>query len=361
LAKEAWALILAPMPARLACLALSLLAAACHTGSAEARDHPHVLPQPPPPADGAASGARLVGAGGASPAPVLGAEPDAILGELERWRGLAFTSDLEVELVPRSEVADAHLNGWYEPSTKRLVVVDGSTAAMGRGVLYHELFHALQDQHFDLAALHGRATGADASRALTALIEGEAMLAVAELLDYDFEQHAVLPPTGELDPERFEKVFHYGAGLRFVRALRDAGGWERVDAAFRDPPERTAEILHPDRYLASSRAADEEELFTAWRLTDFVIADYEPLGEYDLQRFLAGSEELRPRAAELAATLVAGRAVMGATPAGEVMWLMLLRDAGAAQAMLAAGRTAGAYDLRPQPPDPRLISFRVAL
>lgn len=349
------------MPARLAWLALSLLASACRSGDAVARDHALAIPAAPPSAPGAASGARLVGAGGAGPAPILGAEPDAILGELERWRGLAFTSDLEVELVPRSEVADPRLNGWYEPSTKRLVVVDGASAAMGRGVLYHELFHALQDQHFDLEALHARATGADASHALTALIEGEAMLAVAELLDYDFEQHAVLPPTGALDPDRFEKVFHYGAGLRFVRALRDAGGWERVDAAFRDPPQRTAEILHPDRYLASSRAADEEELFTAWRLTDFVIADYEPLGEYDLQLFLAGSEELRPRAAELAATLVAGRAITGATPEGEVIWLMLLRDAEAAQAMLAAAHTAGAYDLRSLPPDSRLISFRLEL
>jgi hypothetical protein len=341
--------------------ALCLCAAACRTGEVAAAQHNFARP-PTAPAAETGSGTRLVAAGGAGRVPLFGAEPDAILGELEGWRGLAFASDLELELVPRSEVADPRLNGWYEPSTKRLVVVDGASTAMGRGVLYHELFHALQDQHFDLAHLHaGVAADPDAQRAVTALVEGEAMLAVSELLDYDFEQHAVLPATGPLDPERFEKIFHYGAGLRFVRALRDAGGWERVDAAFRDPPQRTADILHPERYLADTRAQDDAELFTAWRLTDFEVADYEPLGEYDLQRFLAGSEELRPRAAELAATLISGRAVRCVKPEDEVIWLVLLRDKAAAEAMLAAARTAGAYDLRQLPPDPRLISFRVEL
>jgi hypothetical protein len=142
-----------------------------------------------------------------------------------------------------------------------------------------------------------------------------------------------------------------------VRALRESGGWERVDAAFRDPPRRTAEVLHPERYLAGDRAADDEELFTAWRLTDFVVGRYEPLGEYDLQLLLAGSEDLRSRAPELAATLVAGRTLQDGG-AGE-LWILLLEDAQAAQVLLAAAPVAGASEAAPLPPDPRLIRFRV--
>ena len=240
-------------------LAVLLALAGCRAGSQSA-------PPPPKPAP-----ARVVIAGASGEEPGFAADPDAILRDLERWRGLAFQGELEVDLVPRGAVGDAKLNGWYEPSTKRLVVVEGETEAMGRGVLVHELFHALQDQHFDLARLHAAARDEDAARAVTALIEGEAMLAVSELLDYDFEQHAQLPPAGPLDPERFEKIFHYGAGLRFVRALRDAGGWELVDAAFRDPPLRTAEILHPERYRERTRERDEAELFDAWRRSSIVI------------------------------------------------------------------------------------------
>lgn len=312
-----------------------------------------------PPADPpvAPAASRVVFAGGGA-RPSFAADPDAILRDLERWRGRAFLGDLEVELVPRDQVGDAKLNGWYEPSTRRLVVVEGETDAMGRGVLVHELFHALQDQHFGLARLHAQARDADAERAVTALIEGEAMLAVSELMDYDFEQHAKLPETGPLDPERCEKIFHYGAGLRFVRALRETGGWELVDAAFRDPPQRTAEILHPVRYLERSRARDEEQLFSAWRLTPFVVGDYAPLGEYELALFLAGPEALRPRAAELAATLIAGKSVRAAETGGQPLWIALLSDPGAAAAMLAAVTQAGATDAKPQPPDARLISFR---
>ncbi|MEL6131457.1 MAG: hypothetical protein AAFN18_22395 [Cyanobacteria bacterium J06554_6] len=39
--------------------------------------------------------------------------------------------------------------------------------------------------------------------------------------------------------------------LRSVQ--RDAGDWEAVDAVFRDPPQMTTLIFHPERYLASER------------------------------------------------------------------------------------------------------------
>jgi TonB family protein len=39
------------------------------------------------------------------------------------------------------------------------------------------------------------------------------------------------------------------AGVRFVAALRDRGGWALVDKVMRDPPATTAEISDPDRYF----------------------------------------------------------------------------------------------------------------
>jgi hypothetical protein len=44
-------------------------------------------------------------------------------------------------------------------------------------------------------------------------------------------------------------VWPYQAGPPFVRALLDAGGEARVDAAFAAPPTTTAEIDAPERYL----------------------------------------------------------------------------------------------------------------
>ena len=49
----------------------------------------------------------------------------------------------------------------------------------------------------------------------------------------------------------FELIgFPYLAGPPFTRALFDAGGQPRLDAAFREPPVTSEQILHPDRYLA---------------------------------------------------------------------------------------------------------------
>ncbi len=201
------------------------------------------------------------------------------------------------------------INGWYEPDTGRLVVVENDNQTMGRGTMLHEMFHALQDQLFDLERLHEQAGGGDAAtqaerdRALRALIEGEAMLAVAELMDYDFGAHTALPMTGELDEARFEKIFHYGAGLDFVRALRDAGGWAQVDRAFQSPPTSTMQVLHPDRYLAGMTPEDLSGLAGPECNCTEEHVPSEVLGEFALSLFLARAEATRPDSARLAARL----------------------------------------------------------
>ena len=242
-------------------------------------------------------------------APDFADEAQGVLADLEVWRGLTFERDLVVEFLAAGDAPSDKLNGWYEPDTERLVVIENDNATMGRGTMLHEMFHALQDQRFDLGALHDAARAGDPTttgerdRALRGLIEGEAMLAVAELMDYDFEQHTDLPATGELDEARFEKVFHYGAGLRFVRALRDAGGWAQVDRAFRTPPTSTMQVLHPDRYLAGLLPEDLAGLPGPECACTEEHEPTEVLGAYGLSLWLARPEATRAASARLAGRL----------------------------------------------------------
>jgi predicted Zn-dependent peptidase len=167
--------------------------------------------------------------------------------ELEAWRGLTFKTPVAVTFT--NHPPGEKLGGWYNSETKQLVVsIQDDRPQFSKGVLYHELFHALQDQHFDLPRLHREAIGQDAQRALTALIEGEAMLAVSELMDYNFLAHADIRDTGPIPPATFEKKFHYGAGLRFIMYLKEHGGWPAVAEAFQHPPRSTREIYEPSRY-----------------------------------------------------------------------------------------------------------------
>ncbi len=45
-------------------------------------------------------------------------------------------------------------------------------------------------------------------------------------------------------------IFPYRAGFGFVAALRHHNTWSAVDVAFTKPPRSTAQIMHPERYLA---------------------------------------------------------------------------------------------------------------
>ena len=212
----------------------------------------------------------------------------AVMSELEQWRGLTFKESLQVTFQPQD---DPNLNGWYNSETKQLVVTTAGSDALGRGVMLHEMFHALQDQHFDLYNLHLQSQDApDYDKAVTAVIEGEAMLAVSELMDYDFLAHARLPPEGPISDQLFENIFLYGAGLKFIRAVRDDGGWAAVDAVFADPPQDTTLILNPERYLAGERTAAPTEIP---RRPGETLTSKTIRGEYAVRLLLAQQPETR--------------------------------------------------------------------
>ena len=142
-------------------------------------------------------------------------------------------------------------------------------------VIAHELTHALADQHYDLDKLHADAKkDDDRSLALSALIEGEATLAMIGAQMNDWEGTAVTAfPAADLDrvfslmmpfmhlaggaglreapPILSESLlFPYLRGMVFCAQLANDGGWKAVDEAYASPPLSTEQILHPEKYRA---------------------------------------------------------------------------------------------------------------
>ena len=206
--------------------------------------------------------------------PAWGTDAEAVMTELENWRGESFTSPLEIQVKAREKNEPA---GWYNPKTKQLVVTTDGSDEFKRGVMLHEIFHALQDQNFNLLALHQSAMNSDADQAIDALIEGEAMLAVSELLNYDFSAHAKLPEFGDIDDALFNRLFEYGDGLNFTKFLRNKDGWEGVNQVFRNPPHTTREIYHPELYPLPRQQ----------------VSSQTKLGEYGFRLWLARAPEGR--------------------------------------------------------------------
>jgi hypothetical protein len=144
-----------------------------------------------------------------------------------------------------------------------------SDAPAGEYVLAHEIAHALQDQHHALAELlRPRLDHDDRGFALRALVEGDALLVMELYLRQTLSLWKLVRLLADvfsllgMDEKKLEAtplylretlVRSYLDGKAFVETLRRAGGWARVERAFREPPQSSEQILHPEKYLRGER------------------------------------------------------------------------------------------------------------
>ena len=119
-------------------------------------------------------------------------------GQAAVYRGLGLIPDtLNVtDLLQR--LLEEQIIGYYDPATKVLYVVDGSSKVLLRQTITHELVHALQDQYVNVDSIQGNVADADRQSAAQAVLEGQAL----------YEQFLVDPDIGPM--------------------LRLPGGWDRV-------------------------------------------------------------------------------------------------------------------------------------
>jgi hypothetical protein len=206
-------------------------------------------------------------------------------------------------LLPRSldlkplliQVYSEEIAAFYDPKTKTMHLIEepeskakaqptflerlfgkksGFDKDENKTVIAHELTHALSDQHYDLERLHKDAKhDDDRSLAVSALIEGEATLAMmgAGMDDWDGSKVIKLP-AADLDrglslispfltmmgggkslreaPTIISETmtFPYLRGMIFCAKLTNDGGWKAVDDAYKSPPVSTEQVLHPEKY-----------------------------------------------------------------------------------------------------------------
>ena len=209
--------------------------------------------------------------------------------------------------------------GLYDSEKKALVVVSEREERdpLSWLTFAHEYTHALQDSEFDLSELHSRAASFDSSKALSALVEGDARL--AEYLFYESlppDQQTLLAASLQrkirtfstsrevaLAPPIITETFawEHGAGPPFVLRLYLKGGFEAVNEAFDNPPRSTEQVLHPEKYLAgeSPHVVELPDLASAlgdgWQLRDSDVLGEMLTGVY-LGTFLPKEEKADPAA-----------------------------------------------------------------
>ncbi|MEI9953838.1 MAG: hypothetical protein WDO74_33890 [Pseudomonadota bacterium] len=160
----------------------------------------------------------------------------------------------------------SELLGFYEPREKTMFLGGDVHGQELDATLWHELVHALQDQHYGLGDLLGyRDDAGDWQGALHALAEGDATSAMIDglfaekgvrapdLPDQVMDLQGALSAGSALQVPPIVKrsvVAPYLDGLAFVNALRRRGGWAAVATAWQRLPASTEQILHLDKYDA---------------------------------------------------------------------------------------------------------------
>jgi hypothetical protein len=234
-----------------------------------------------------------------------------------------------------------------------------------RVILAHEFTHALQDQHFNILRLYQQAEpNADRDQALSALVEGDALIVqemyaattqpdspeeqVVQAQVYQealqqvyVEARRALPfPLEALPQPVIQQVYTpYLDGPGFIHrvvgtpALTTFGAYgPAVERLFRRPPQSTAEILHPEKYLRGWQPArvDLPDL-TGVLGDDWRLLRRQVVGELD-HRSLLGRDLPAYAADEAAAGWAGNRAVALVDGAGQVATVSATRwdDADAA-------------------------------
>jgi len=145
------------------------------------------------------------------------------------------------------DVMRSELLGFYEPHEKTMFLGGDLHGQELDATLWHELVHALQDQHYGLEKLLTWSDDAgDWQGAVHALAEGDATSAMVDGLFADKGMHAPDLPDSVMDLQgalsagsvlkvppivKRSVVAPYIDGLSFVNALRRRDGWRAVAAA----------------------------------------------------------------------------------------------------------------------------------
>jgi hypothetical protein len=205
-----------------------------------------------------------------------------------------------IETQDRSR--NASVGGYYDPGEDAMVLIsDAATPTLeSEQTLAHELVHALQDQHFDLGG-GDRAGSRDAYNGRNGLIEGDPTAVHQAYMDRCGAAWSCIEAPAEGGdgagdgPSSLHlgvyllEFFPYSDGPTLVEALREDGGWARVNRAYEAPPGSAREVIYPARYgdFEPDTVGLTDDLRAGWqRVTPPGRADHARLGQSALTAML---------------------------------------------------------------------------
>ena len=252
-------------------------------------------------------------------------------GDIVRTLGLYRGPPIQDFSTLMMTVMTSQVGAYYDPEKRSFFVLMGNMPEEAQGVMYsHELYHALQDQHFDLTRyVDGdkndatRAYNADQHLARSAVVEGEATYmmslwmmtkmmgkpperdlmakVVSMQADMSMDQLREMlkqPEVAKVVGDDMKGVVDsaanipnfimdsmigvYMKGMKFVFAIHEKG-WAEVEKLYTEyPPESTEQILHPEKWVAREAPVTFEwpKFDKVKALRDWELLDNDVFGEF---------------------------------------------------------------------------------
>jgi len=186
------------------------------------------------------------------------------------------------------EMLTEQVAGFYDTDEQTLFTITdhGLDPQFDAMIYVHELTHVLQDQHFDIAQIGlYQEHNDDMAIAALALIEGDAILIMGQYFAvYGEFSFKLLKQAMSIDSSKLNSaplalqrnlLFPYTEGISFVTEIHSRDGWDGVNEVFKDPPQSSEQIFHPEKYLDDPDEPTEIELpdlkkilGDQWRLLD---------------------------------------------------------------------------------------------
>jgi hypothetical protein len=208
-----------------------------------------------------------------------------------KWEAMFMVNESTDAIATQQSNRGATVGGFYSPTEDRIVIVSENTSSpkLDEITLSQELFHALQDQKWNLLNYYGDTT--EANNAYNGIIEGD-----GNYVDYLYEQRCeaewdcLLPPEsgggggGDINFGLYFVAFQpYSNGPAFVQQLYQEGGWEAVNEVYENPPASSEQVIHPDKYPSDqpSEVTVDHSPSNGWEVLDMGQGsiDYAVFGE----------------------------------------------------------------------------------
>ena len=223
--------------------------------------------------------------------------------------------ELEIEVSRLMHIPDPYgpgagptYSGFYFPAQRTLALMGGEIDTLGlfaEATLAHEYVHSFQDRAFGAEILNESGADLESQEVIVSrcIKEGDASFAAQlymnEVRGEGWQRKAALqtqaPATSSTAMQAGPSPLHrylylnYVECPRFISAIHELGGWDAVNALYRNLPKTTEQVLHPAKYLADEKAKDVPEidlspvLGSGWQLKSSRV-----FGEFDVLVYLYG-------------------------------------------------------------------------